>query len=370
MKNLLNNRAFKSALAITGKQILLILVALLMASFFLGISGYDPLAIIKGIGQGVTKDLSGTIRWSIPLILAGLAVSIAFRTKVFNLGMDGQLYMGAAAATAVALYSNITNSLLMLVLVFIAAALAGAAFAWIPAQIKVLWQTDEVVSTLLLNFVAVLFIEFLVLGPMKMTDSVVNMNASDIIPEVAWLPRLAYLGASAANVGIYLSIVIALILAFIIYKTKFGHDIKIVGTNPLLAKYSGIKANYTILSVMLISGAISGIIGAIEVTAVQHRLLDGFNPNLGFEGIVVSLLANNNPIGVIFSGLFFGALKNGGMNMERSTDVPSAMGDVVQAIIILIISAQFTMPYIRRWYQNYKSTQNQRKTLRNKGGGI
>lgn len=139
-----------------------------------------------------------------------------------------------------------------------------------------------------------------------------------------------------------------IILTFIFFRTAFGHEIKVVGSNPVLAKYAGMKPKKTILQVMAMSGAIAGVVGAVEVTAVQHRLLAGFNPDFGFDGIVVSLLANNNPIGVLFSGIFFGALKNGGINMERITDVPSAVTDIVTAIIFITISAKFLLPKLKK----------------------
>ena len=132
------------------------------------------------------------------------------------------------------------------------------------------------------------------------------------------------------------------------YFNALGHEIKLVGANSEFARYAGINPKLTIVKCMCMSGAIAGIIGAIEVTAVQHRLITGFNPDLGFNGIVVSLLAGNNPVGVVFSGIFFGALKNGGTNMERFTGVPSAISSIVEGIIILIICANFTFKFIRK----------------------
>lgn len=135
---------------------------------------------------------------------------------------------------------------------------------------------------------------------------------------------------------------------FVFYRTTLGHEIKMVGANGEFARYAGINPKLTVIKCMCISGAIAGVIGAIEVTAVQHRLIAGFNPELGFKGIVVSLLAGNHPIGVLFSGIFFGALKNGGTNMERFTGVPSAISSIVEGIIILVISADFAFTFFRK----------------------
>lgn len=348
MKNKENNRIFAGA-GIVAKQAGLILVALILATVFLWVSGYEPFAIVNGIIEGMTVDVAGTIRWATPLALAGLAICVTYKAEVFNLGVDGQLYMGAAAATAVAV--NIPSSMnqgLSLLIIFLAAMLAGALFALIPALMKVYLDTNEVVSTLLLNFIAALFVEYLVTGPLRDPKAGTNLNASAVLSENTWLPRIAYFEPSSANIGFYIAVIVMVILTFIFYKTAFGHEIKIVGSNPVLAKYSGMKPKKTILQVMALSGAIGGIIGAVEVTAVQHRLLAGFNPDFGMDGIVVSLLANNNPIGVLFSGLFFGALRNGGINMERITDVPSAVTDIVTAIIFITISAQFVLPKFKK----------------------
>lgn len=343
-----DNNKFIAAAGVVGRQAGLIVLALVLATIFLGVSGYESFAIVDGIIESLTVDIAGTIRWATPLILSGLAICVTYKAEVFNLGVDGQIYMGAAAATAVAV--NIPTSMnqsVSVVVVFVVAMLAGAAFALVPALMKVYLGTDEVVSTLLLNFVAELYVEYLVTGPLRSPEKGMNMNASAILGENTWLPRISYFEPSSANIGFYIAIILMVILTFLFFRTSFGHEIKIVGSNPVLARYAGMKPKKTILQVMALSGAIAGIVGAIEVTAVQHRLLAAFNPGFGFDGIVVSLLANNNPIGVLFSGIFFGALKNGGINMERITDVPSAVTEIVTAIIFITISAKFVIPKIR-----------------------
>ncbi|MEG0107293.1 MAG: ABC transporter permease [Lachnospiraceae bacterium] len=343
------NKRMLAAAGVVGRQIGLIIIALVLATVFLAVSGYEPMAIINGIIDGITVDIAGTVRWATPLILAGLAICVTYKAEVFNLGVDGQLYMGAAAATAVAVNIPASmNQVAALLLVFLAAMIAGALFAMVPAIMKVYLGTNEVVSTLLLNFVATLYIEYLVTGPLRDPAAGTNLNASQVLNENTWLPRISFFEPSSANIGFYIAIVVMAVLTFIFFRTAFGHEIKIVGSNPVLAKYAGMKPKKTILQVMAMSGAIAGIIGAVEVTAVQHRLLAGFNPDFGFSGIVVSLLANNNPIGVLFSGIFFGALQNGGINMERITDVPSAVTEIVTAIIFITISAKFVLPKIKR----------------------
>lgn len=344
LKNLWLHTGVKSA----ARQLVLMSCAILVSTVFLALTGFYPLAILRGLAISLTDDLAGTIRWSAPLILSGLAVCVTFKAEIFNLGIDGQIYLGAAAAAFVALYLPVSGSPLGLVVVFAAAALAGMLFAMIPALLKIYLDTNEVVSTLLLNFVAALFIDYLVSGPMREEGAMVALNASAIIPENLWLPRLGVFHPSAANVGIYIALILALVMTFFFYKTTLGFEIKMTGANRRFAQYSGIKPNIITLKTFAISGGIAGIVGAIEVTAIQRRLISGFNPGLGFDGIVVSLLAGNNPLGVVFSGAFFGALRNGGINMERLTDVPSAGTEIVMGIVILTISANFVLPRLIR----------------------
>lgn len=325
-----------------GRQAIMMVLAILIVMIFLVVSGYDPRAVLLGLRRAFTRDLAGTIRWATPMILAGIAVCIPFKAQVFNLGVDGQIYLGAIAATWVALALPETTGPMGLILVFAAAALAGAAFAMIPALMNVYCHTDMVVTTMLLNFVGKLFTEFMTAVVMRDPEKITQMNASRMLPESLWLPKLSCFGSSSASIGIFISVLVALGAAFIFFKSTLGYEIKIVGTNPQFARYGGMKPPGIILKVMALSGAVGGIIGAIEVTAVQHKLIAGFNPDMGFDGIVVALLAGNNPLGVILSGFFFGALKNGGNVMERVTDVPQIVTQIIMAIIILSISANIS----------------------------
>ena len=337
----------REPLEVLAGRIGMIILALLFAAIFLKASGYPPSAVVRGIFLSLTRDAAGTVRWATPLILSGLAVCVTYKAEIYNLGVDGQLYMGAAAATAAALMLPDADPLLSRAAVFSAAMAAGMLFALIPALLKVYLDTNEVVSTMLLNFIAALYVDYLVTGPLRDTSTGSNLNASPVIPQNTWLPRISYLAPSSANVGFYIALIAAVAIAFMFKKTTLGYEIKIVGANPQFASYGGIRPQRTTIQVMGLSGAIAGIVGAVEVSAVQHRLLAGFNPDFGFDGIVVSLLANHNPAGVVFSGLFFGALKNGGANMERITDVPSAVTKIVMAIIILTISARIALPKLR-----------------------
>lgn len=345
------------------KQILLIVISIGLATIFLWVSGYEPFSILDGMWNSATVQLASMVRWSTGLILAGLAVCVTFKAEIWNLGIDGQIYLGGAAAAALALVLPEGNQFFNLTGMILVGMLAGAFYALIPALLKVFFNTNEVVSTLLLNFIAIRFVEYLVSGPMQDPTSITKLNASQKFPTWTWLPRLKIFEPSPSNVGFYLALVAVVIIAFVFYKTKLGYEIKIIGTNANMGIYGGMKPKMLTIVVMCISGAIAGLIGVIEVAAVQHRLINAFNPGFGFDGIVVSLLANNNPIGIILSGLFFGNLTNAGITMERVTDTPSAITDIVMAIVILTITANFVIPKIKnlrkRISMNKELNQNQ-----------
>lgn len=345
-KKLFNKRVTDS-FRLIGKQLVMMLIAVTVVMIFLSISGYSPDSVLVGLNRALTKDIAGSIRWAAPLMLAGIAVCIPFKAAVFNLGVDGQIYMGAVAASAVMLALPEGIGKWGLLIAFLAAMTASAMFALIAAAMKVYFNTNIIVSTLLLNFVARLFTEYIAADVLRDADAAIQMNASKIFPESMWLPKLTYFEPSSANVGIYIAFFTALIVAFIFYKTTIGYEIKLVGTNPDFSKYGGMHSNRVVLKTMALSGAVAGLIGVVEVSAVQHRLLAGFNPSFGFDGIVVSLLANNNPFGVILSSLFFGVLKNGGNNMERLTEVPQVVTQITMAIIIITVSSNIVIKKIK-----------------------
>jgi general nucleoside transport system permease protein len=334
----------ESALSV-GSQVIIVVAAFAVATLLLLVTGYDPAAAARGIWRGVA-DVGGLVRWSIPLILAGLAVSTAFRTGMFNLGVDGQLYLGAVAATAFGLSMADTSipGFLLIFGAFVAGITAGALWSAIPALLRLVWNTNEVVTTLMLNFIALYFTDYLVLGPLRGTGATGTTYSSDNIPESMWLDTI--IPGSKATTALFLCIILAVVLAFVFRRTTLGYEFKVVGTSPNLAKYGGVPWQRILFLSMLMSGAIAGMAGVVEILGVHYRFPGRFNPGLGFNGIVVSLIAAHNPIGVIFSGLFFGALRNGARYMERLVDVPRAMVEIVEGLIILAVAARIT---ILRW---------------------
>lgn len=333
-----------SALSV-GSRVIIVVAAFVVATLLLLVSGYNPAAAARGIWRGVS-DIGGLIRWSIPLILAGLAVSAAFRTGMFNLGVDGQLYLGAVAATAfgLSMADSTIPGFLMILGAFVIGMLAGAIWSAIPGILRLVWNTNEVVTTLMLNFVALYFTDYLVLGPLRGTGATGTTYSSDNIPAPMWLQTI--IPGSKATTAIFLCIVVAFVLTFVFRRTTLGYEFKVVGASPNLARYGGIPWQRVLFISMVMSGAIAGMAGVVEILGVHYRFPGRFNPGLGFNGIVVSLIAGHNPIGIIFAGLFFGALRNGARYMERLVDVPRAMVEIVEGLIILAVAGRIT---ILRW---------------------
>lgn len=341
------------------RQIIIIVISLVVVSVIVAIAGFSPAVMLSGLLHGVTGDLGGAVRWSIPLIFTGLAASVAFKAEVFNLGIDGQLNMGALAGTWVAL--NLSERMPRgagLLAIIAAGCLAGMVFALIPTLLYVRFKADLVVTTLLLNFVAQLLTDYAILGPLRPAGTASQAASTPKFSESFWLHKLGYLPNSNAHTGLYIAVAVAVIVWFVLKKTTTGYEIKLVGANPDTAQESGINVNFIIIKAMLLSGLIAGLAGAVEMTGVLHQFPKRFNDGLGFDGIVVAVLANNNPLGVLLSGAFFGALKNGAANLQRLTNIPRPMVEIIQATIILAVTVKLHFKkgrYFGRWNTKAKA---------------
>jgi simple sugar transport system permease protein len=355
----------KKILLVAGKKILIVFIALAVIMLVLALTGYKPISVMEGMKRAVTSDIGNTLRWTAPLILCGLAVAIPMSAGVFNMGIDGQLMLGAitSAAIGLSLYGKMPP-VSVIILALSCGAIIGLLWALIPAFLRATWGTDEVVTTLLLNYIAVLITDYLVMGPLMGEGATGTTYSTNSLATDLWLTRI--IPQSSANIGLFIAIVIAIIVNFVLYSTTLGYEIKVVGTNSIFARYGGIKSKKTIIMTFLISGAIAGLVGGIEVFGVHHRFPGRFNTGLGFDGVVVSLMADNNPLGILFTGTLFGILRNGGMNMERVTEIPRAMVDVVQALIVLTATGRLGFGFLKhRKRRNSSDDSNTKNEERN-----
>lgn len=275
---------------------------------------------------------SGTLVRATPLILTGLSVALAFRAGVFNIGAEGQLLLGAAAATAVALIPGVPPNHVTTVLALIAGCIAGALWAAIAAVLRTRFHVLEVLSTILLNFVGLYLVSYLVHGPLQEPLHIYPQSAS--IGLAARLPRLS--ATSRLHAGFPLAVFAAAVAWWAVRYTAAGFRIRAAGANPDAARIAGqIDVGRATTQAFLVSGALAGLAGAIEVLGVTFALYENISPGYGYTGIAVALLARLDPLGVVASGLLFGALEAGATAMQRDAGVPSVAVSIVEAVIIL-----------------------------------
>ncbi len=322
------------------KPLLALLFGVLLGCLILWLSGYNVPDFLKYLitgSLGSRSAIAATLRWSTPLILAGLGIAIGFRAGFFNVGVEGQLYVGAFAATWVgftfSLYAPVHVAAAIL-----AAILAGALWALVPAVLRFKLGANEVVTTLMLNYVAILLTEYLARYHFLALDASAESTATYPIAASARLLKL--MPPYTVHLGLVIAVALALLLHFFIRRTRIGYELRVVGLSPSFARYGGVKTQLIGTIAFLLGGALGGICGATEILGVQGRFLSRFSPGFGFDGIVVALLAQNSPLGVIFGGLVLGALKAGGLAVERFSDVPRTVVIIVQGVIILLITAQ------------------------------
>ena len=267
-----------------------------------------------------------------PLLLAGIAVAFAFSGGYWNIGVEGQLYMGAIAATAIGLQMQDTPAWLAVPLVIVGGILAGMAWATLPALMKVRLNIDEVVTTLLLNYVAIFLVSAILNGPWR--DPVSQWPQSPEIAAAAIFPRL--IPRSRLHLGFILALLVVLGVWYVLNRTSFGLKMRAVGFNMEAARFSGINVERTMLIVALISGGIAGLAGASEVAGIHFHLIDAISPGYGYTGIIIATLGALNPIGVSLAAVFIGLIDTGAQTVSRALGVPIYLGDVLQATLLLV----------------------------------
>ena len=313
-------------------------VLLVMTGGMLAITGLSVTRAMSALVTGAFGSWyafgSGTLVRATPLVLTGLAVAIAFRAGVFNIGAEGQFLLGAAAATSVALRLQTASPVVAIAATLIAGSAAGAAWAWIAAVLRLRFHVLEVISTILLNFVAANLLSYLVRGPMQEPTHIYPQTAG--IPIAAQLPRFG--ATTRLHLGFAIAIVACLASWWMIRYTAGGFRLRAVGANPHAARSAGlINVERVTMRAFLTSGAFAGLAGAIEVCGVTYALYENISPGYGFTAIAVALLARLNAGAVIATGIVFGALEAGGTAMQRDAGVPSVVVSVIEAGVILAL---------------------------------
>ena len=336
--------------------LLAIVTAIILGGLIIKAAGGDPIAAYRGLVQGAFGSpvaLSETAVWATPYIYAGLAVAFAFRGGLFNIGAEGQLAFGAVTAALIgyALPSWLHTSLPAYIHIPLAVGLgmlAGAIWAAIPGALKAYTGGHEVINTIMMNYIALNITSFLLNGPMRDPDP---SNLSARTPEIAPSARIPPLFSDPSlrvHWGFILALLVAVLVWWILWKTTLGFEIRTVGANPDAAKYAGINVKRTIIITMAISGALAGLAGAIEVTALNYRHELGFSSGYGFDAIAIALLGKTNPYGVILAAILFGAMRNGSTRMQFLTQIPIDIISVIQALMLLFVAADAIIRFIYR----------------------
>jgi simple sugar transport system permease protein len=318
-----------------------LVLALLFGAILLAVAGANPWetyrAMISG-AFGSTYNLTETLVKAIPLILTGMSVAIAFRMLFWNIGAEGQLVVGGIAASWVALFLTDTLSFLpesrwvWLPIMMLAAILAGAIWGLIPALLKAYLNVNEIITTLMFNYIAILWYQFLFTTAWK-DPAGFGFPGSAAIPEFTRLPRLS----GRLHAGIIIAIVAVILVWIIMDKTRRGYEIRLIGENRRAAEYAGVSIIGNIILVMLLSGGLAGLAGLAEVSGISFRLQHGLAVGYGFTGIIVAWLARLNPWGVLVVGFLLAGLLVGGDQIQISMGLPASVALVLQGAILLFV---------------------------------
>lgn len=334
--------------------VLAILTAIIIGGIIIAVVGGNPFAAYWGLVQGAfgsPNALSETAVWASPYIYAGLAVALAFKGGLFNIGAEGQLALGAVVSALIgyALPGWLGVSLpkiIHLPLTVLLGVLGGAMWAAIPGALKAYTGGHEVINTIMMNYIALNITSFLLNGPMRDPNP---LNLSARTPGIAESARFpAIFPNLRIHWGFVLGIAVAVFIWWLLTKTTVGFEIRTVGANPDAAKYAGINVKRTIVLTMAISGALAGMAGVIEVTALNYRHELGFSIGYGFDAIAIALLGKSNPFGVLLAAILFGAMRNGGTRMQFLTQIPVDIISVIQALILLFVAADAIIRFIYR----------------------
>ena len=332
-----------SRLVSTLLPVLATLLALAFGGVLLLILGVNPLTAYGSLFRGAFGTVSGltqTLSKATPLLLVGLGICIAFRGGVINIGGEGQIIIGAVSAAAVALAWPTLPGVLLIPLTLGAGVLGGAVWGGIAGVLKARFGVNEILSTVMLNAIALQLMNYLLRGPMLDPAQIAagtNIAQSATLPDQVWLLRLV--PRTLLHVGLILAIILAVLVFIFLWRTTIGYRIRAVGLNPSAARYAGIPVRRYMALALILSGAFAGLAGAVEVTGVHHRMIEGLSGGYGFSGIVAALFGKLHPLGAIPASIIFGGLLVGADKMQRTVQVPSSLVVAINGLIVLFVVA-------------------------------
>jgi simple sugar transport system permease protein len=337
--------------------LLAVVAAFLVAAVLILAIGDNPLvaySLLFGAAFSWPDGIGYTLFYATPLIFTGLAVLVAFRCGLLNIGAEGQLYIAAFATAWVGITWAQSSAFLLVPLCFLAAIVAGGFWGAIPGVLKARFGSHEVINTIMLNFVAVALASYFTQYHFKIQGDPIMQTS-----EIGYGAHIARLGKFIPgmperiplNLGFALALLCCLLVYLFLWRTKWGYELRSTGSNPSAAEYGGISVRKQIIIAMTISGALAGMVGINEVMGYRYRYYDGFSDNYGFTGIAVALLGRNHPVGVIFAALLFAILQRGGIHVDGfSENVTKDIVQVLQGTIILFVACEaFFSGQFSRW---------------------
>ena len=325
--------------------------ALLVGALIMLITGHDPVAAYRELVRGATgcnkwsdvvhifskRQFGNTMEYAMVLFLTGLACAIGARVGIFNVGGEGQLYLGAIVSAYIGAQMAGRAPWLVVGIAALGAMAVGGFYAWIPGVLKVKLKVNEVITTIMMNTIAIYLCSYLSNGPWK-TSHPNRVSGTETLAEHVRFARL--IPGSNLTGAIFTSIVIAFLIWYVMAKTTKGYEMKLIGENPRFAKYAGLKVDSTIINTMVISGAICGLVGMFEVYGVKGNYQDGISNEYYFDGLLVAMIMRYKPVGIIFMSFAFAFLKVGAQGMELNAGVPGELYRIIQAVVIFFLAAQ------------------------------
>jgi simple sugar transport system permease protein len=333
----------------TSISVIAVALALAVSAILILMTGISPIKAYGALLQGAFGDsfaIGNTLAQTTPLLFTGLAVAFAFRCNLLNIGAEGQLYAGGLASVCVGIYVTGFPSYIHIPMAILSGFAAGAIWGGLAGYLRAARGINEIISTIMLNFIAIFFVSYLIHGPLAEPPGFYHQTAK--IEVTARLPVMMI--KSDLSIAIIIGLIIALFIAYLLWRTPFGLKLRSVGQSTDAARFSGIPVKGYMVSAMSISGGLAGLAGTAEIIGGQYRLIDFFSPGYGFDGIAVAFLGRSDPIGVIFAAFLFAALRVGANQMQRETGLPTSLVLVIQGMVILFIMGVV----LKEWLRNRK----------------
>lgn len=338
-----------------------VIAALILGGIVMAATGHDPIEGYTALAQGAfgsPRAIGNTVAKSMTLCLLGLATVIAAKAGIFNVGGEGQLFLGAMASAVLGSHLKDVSPWIGIPLCLVVAMAAGGLYAFIPGWLKVKLKVNEVITTIMLNSAAIFFCSYLANGPLRTAERGISAG-TDSIPKALMFPKLIRL--SNLTESIFLAALIALFVWYLLSRTSTGFEMKLTGQNERFARYMGFKTERLALGAMVASGAICGLVGMFETFGLHGRFIQGVSVEFYFDGMLVAMIMRYNPLGTILMSFFFGALKIGATTMESRVGIPSELILMVQSIIIFFMAAESGIS------ENLRNKRAQRKAMAQKG---